>query len=392
MINKHIDRLQKLSAQFIQYQTTEDRPDEITNCLSWVSNYISAHAPAAQIHKLESQGKKSLFITRETLQPKIIFCAHLDVVSAHNSNLFTAICDSNGRLVGRGAADMKGPAAALLDIFVEEAIPEVGVLFTTDEEIGGENGVKYFLKMIDWQPDVVILPDGGANMRLITEQKGILRIQLNAAGQSAHSARPWLGDNAIVRLSRAYEALLRKYPTPMHEDDWRASITLTQINGGSAPNVVPLNAIGTLDIRYPFTSQEDAMKLYQSVCATVKRYQVTTTLVSFANGFTLDVFAPAVDVFQNAAKQILGAKLPLSREAGASDARFFSERNIVSLMYQPVCGGWHTEHEWVDLQSLYQFRQITSQFSTAYADITGSEIEMSDAHFRDALDIVAKNA
>ncbi len=392
MINKHIDRLQKLSAQLISYQTTADRPDEIAKCLHWVSNYISAHVPSAHIIELESQGKKSLFITHATLQPKIIFCAHLDVVATHNPNLFTAVCEPNGRLVGRGAADMKGPAAALLDIFVEEANPDIGLLFTADEEVGGENGAKYFLKIIDWQPEVVILPDGGANMRLITEQKGILRIQLDATGQSAHSARPWLGDNAILRLSRAYEALLRKYPIPMYEDDWRVSITLTQINGGSAPNVVPLAAIGTLDIRYPFTSQEAAMKLYQSVCAIVKRFQVTPTLVSYAGGFALDIFASAVDVFQNIAERTLGAKLPLSREAGASDARFFSERNIASLMYQPVCGGWHTEYEWVDMQSLYQFHQLTSQFTAAYSDFSNSALDICSGSYSDTADIAIKEA
>ena len=69
---------------------------------------------------------------------------------------------------------------------------------TGDEETGGFNGAAKALAHI--RAEFCIALDGGDTGRIITREKGILRIQAAASGKSAHGSRPWLGKNAIEIL------------------------------------------------------------------------------------------------------------------------------------------------------------------------------------------------
>src|SRR5262249_584735 len=150
------------------------------------------------------------------------------------------------------AADMKGPVAALMDVFVAEAHSHVGLLLTCDEESGGAHGTQHVLRSLAWRPEVVLLPDGGASMRLVTQQKGLLRLKLTAVGRSVHAARPWQGINALERAFRGYQSMRRAYPPPREEADERISVTLTALHSvGNSPNALPDVAEGVLDVRYP---------------------------------------------------------------------------------------------------------------------------------------------
>lgn len=363
-----IERLATITEQLVSFPTIEHNATEIDTCLNWVKSHILAHSPRLNVQEFMSQGKRSLLFTAGLEPPTVLFCGHLDVVDAPRQSDFQTTRIDATRLRGRGTADMKGPIAAMIDIMTHDPVSDTGLLLTTDEEIGGENGVGYILPLLPWKPDVVILPDGGANMRLITEQKGILRLRLIAHGQSAHSSRPWLGDNAILKLTNAYSALMRKYPAPIAEDDWKVSMTLSEIIGGISPNSVPWIAEGTLDVRFPAMSDEDDARLLANLKQNLKRRHIETSVVSSAPGFKLDSNSPFIKQLQSIAASILQRPFDLAREAGASDARYFAEYGIPVLMFQPFCAGWHSDNEWIDLASLAQFRSICHAFAKEQAE------------------------
>ena len=74
-------------------------------------------------------------------------------------------------------------------------------MFTTDEELGGENGVGELLKH-GWSAGLAVIPDGGENWQVESAAKGPLRAEIVClAGRSAHGSRPWEGENAIARYS-----------------------------------------------------------------------------------------------------------------------------------------------------------------------------------------------
>ena len=56
--------------------------------------------------------------------------------------------------------------------------------------------------------------------------------------------------------------------------------------------------------------------------------------------------------------------MPIYRSEGASDARFFTKYNIPVIISKPVCAGHHSEHEWIDLESITTYENILLDFAT----------------------------
>lgn len=361
------ERLATITEYLVAFPTVAGNDTGITGCLDWVRQHVLARAPRLRARQFVSRGKPSLLFSTGNAPPRVLLCGHLDVVEAvDHQRDFRARPLNDDYLGGRGTADMKGPVAALIDIMVTKAQSGLGLLLTTDEETGGEDGVGHFLHAVEWRPEVVILPDGGANLRLVTEQKGILRLRIHASGTAAHGARPWLGQNAIDRLYRGYQALLHAYPIPASEDDWRVSITLSQLHGGIAPNTVPWHAEGLLDIRYPGDGRADAgERLLRDIRRRLSRLQVAADVLAVAPPFVLAAGDPAVERLQRVAADHLGAPLPLARESGASDARYFSAEGVPVIMFQPECADWHAADERVNLASLAQFRTLCAAYARA---------------------------
>jgi succinyl-diaminopimelate desuccinylase len=361
-----LSRLESLASKLIAFHSVAHDPSAIRSCVEWVCEHVRKHAPQLHFQRFQSGGKPSVLFTSGDTPPRVLLCGHLDVVEASRADAFTPRRDSAGRgahLLGRGAADMKGPVAALLDVIEVEPPAGLGLLLTTDEESGGSHGAGYLLGTGDWRPDVVILPDGGANFHLVTEQKGVLRLHLVAQGQAAHGSRPWQGINAVERLYQGYQALLRAYPQPTAEEDWRVSIALTELHTvGNAPNSVPDRVEATLDVRFPGTLPDDGRGLVQEIEHILAAYDTSTEVLVHAPAFLLDRDSPWVEQLQHVARQVRGEPLAYLREAGASDARYFAAKDVPVLLFQPECGQWHHPGEWVGLESLVTFRAICAEF------------------------------
>lgn len=358
------ERLETLTSHLVSFPTVTDQPDAINHCINWVRTHILTRASRLHARQFDSHGRPSLLFSSGDAPPRILLCGHLDVVEAQDRQRdFQARELGEHLLGGRGTADMKGPIAAMIDLMETEAQPGLGLLLTTDEETGGEDGVGAFLRAVEWRPEVVILPDGGAGMRLVEEQKGILRLKISTEGQAAHGSRPWLGINAIDQLYRGYQSLLRKYPIPTGEDDWRISITLSQLHGGLTLNSVPWHAEAILDIRYPGTEARSGQILLADIRRRLARHHIQVDILSQANAFKLDTASPHIARLEQALREYRIDALPRCREAGASDARYFSEEGIPVLMFQPECADWHGANERIMLPSLATFRRALAAFT-----------------------------
>ena len=118
------------------------------------------------IKKYEKNNKFSLVATfKKTKHPKIFFVGHLDVEDAEEELLNPKI--EGNKIKGRGDIDMKGPSAVLIDLFIElskeNKIYDIGLMLTTYEEIGSQNGVEHLLNEENYSCDFAIIPDGGFN-------------------------------------------------------------------------------------------------------------------------------------------------------------------------------------------------------------------------------------
>ncbi|HEY7782969.1 MAG TPA: M20/M25/M40 family metallo-hydrolase [Ktedonobacterales bacterium] len=358
------ERLAEIAGGLVGFPSVAADGEALHACADWVSARM-ARTPSLRVRRFEDVGTPSVLVTVGESVPTVLFCGHLDVVEATDPAAYTGTRQGN-RLIGRGAADMKGPIAALLDIVETEPVAGLGLLLTGDEESGGAHGTAHVLRSLDWRPEVVVLPDGGANMRLVTEQKGMLRLRLTAEGQAAHGARPWLGINALERIIAGYQAVRRAYPPPVDEDDWRVSATLTVLrNRGNAPNTVPDFAEGMLDLRYPGNGPgaSDGQELLRAVRGHLARHDVRSDILLHAPPFVLDPDSPWAGRLRDVARGVLDDPMRLVREAGASDARYFGVEGVPVLVFQPVCADWHGAGEWIDLESLAAFREVCARFA-----------------------------
>lgn len=167
----------------------------------------------------------------------------------------------DGRLYGRGSADMKGGVAAAL--FAARAIQVSGTPFSgalrmaivADEE-GMMSGIKHFVARghaDNVSAALICEPEGG---RVCIEQKGALRIVATATGRMAHGAMPESGSNPVAAiaefLSRA-KSLERDLQEELGEHPYlgKVYVTPTVVEGGSRPqlNVIPATCTACLDVR-----------------------------------------------------------------------------------------------------------------------------------------------
>jgi acetylornithine deacetylase len=196
----------------------------------------------------------------------VVLCGHMDVVPAleldWHSDPFRLTAVDN-RLVGRGAADMKGflalAANRLGAVDPSTLRSPLVLLFTYDEEIG-TLGARHFTET--WPaperlPREVIIGEP-TELRVVRAHKGMLRLRLRFTGRAAHSGFPHLGHNAIEPAARAIVALsgLRRRMegerSPSGEQFPEvpfAALNVGTIAGGSAANIVPDRCEVDLGIR-----------------------------------------------------------------------------------------------------------------------------------------------
>src|SRR6266566_6149784 len=163
-------------------------------------NYIRAEVPLDTVF---TDGETLVYAKRGG-KPLVLLAGHTDTVPAQD-NLPGRIED--GSVVGLGATDMKGGLAVMIEL--ARAGAPFGYLFFGREELpAGESALPGFFERHGLDADLVVMLEPTDN----TIQAGCLgnlNAQLVFHGTSAHSARPWLGDNAIMRAVEALAPLAR---------------------------------------------------------------------------------------------------------------------------------------------------------------------------------------
>jgi succinyl-diaminopimelate desuccinylase len=187
----------------------------------------------------------------------VVLTGHLDTIPAQGNLPGRIEC---GAVHGVGASDMKGGVAVMVELaragvpgrylfFTREEIPmsvsPLPALFATDHLDGVEAAIVL-------EPTDCILHAGCL---------GNLQARVTFHGESAHSARPWTGVNAIHELVHGLEPLAQLEPRDVELDGlvFREVVSVVRIDGGIAANVIPALATAELNFRYaPGRTREDA--------------------------------------------------------------------------------------------------------------------------------------
>ena len=354
--------IQATLSRLVAFQTVSNDRRENTRALRWIAQ--SVQSLPLQVKWFKNNGVSSLFLTtKKTQHPRVLLQAHLDVVDAPPA-LFK-LRKRGGRMYGRGVFDMKFAVACYLKLLhefsAELAKYDFGILLSTDEELGGFNGVGAILDQ-GVSCEVCVLPDGGENWTLQKSGKGVWQFVLESQGISGHSARPWSGRNALEILLDALQEIRNQFPkepcgSQRHLHD---TFSLTILEGGHSINKIPHFARGIIDIRFQNMDPRDRVRT--ALRNRVGNSQLHMKEIASASSYTIGHNNKYVRLFRKLALEEFDIVMPLVNSPGSSDARFFAAKHVPIIVTRPHGGGHHSDEEWINLHSLQRFYAVLKNF------------------------------
>lgn len=355
-------KLEVILKKLITFQTVSKNHAENAACLRWIRSLLRGF-PLYFYSETVQSFPALLITTQKTKNPFLWLVAHVDVVPG-SSSVFSPK-QKKDALVGRGAFDMKFAAACYVKLFQDltEKLPRYnfGVMLTSDEELGGKNGVQYFLSR-RYRSKVAFVPDGGTNWEMERGAKGILEIEVQSKGFSAHASRPWLGKNAIMLLAKFLLKVQRMFPEELCHDKkhWHPTCNVGVFEGGNVANQIPDFAKAELNMRFPSEKQKEGV--LRKIQDLQKKFpHIHVRILHNEPGFKNDGELSYENLFVAIAKKH-GVKTGHVLSHGTSDARFFVQRKVPVVATRPNGGGHHGEHEWIHRRDLERFYQVVKEF------------------------------
>jgi succinyl-diaminopimelate desuccinylase len=237
-------------------------------------------------HAEGRDGRVNLICHRpEKGKPRLVFYGHIDVVPAEGWDAFNPRV-ANGKMYGRGAADMKGSVVALL--LAMESLTgkhlgfDVSAIITTDEEFSQASQLHYLKQYLEPISGAHFLNlDSGFGFASIAAL-GALHVDIKVKGKSVHSGLSHLGENAVEKASLLVSALLdlkhrieaRESAVPTHPDTGLkrmvGRLNVNVVKGGLKVNIIPDECLISVDRRLiPEETMEDAKKELLDTMASV---------------------------------------------------------------------------------------------------------------------------
>lgn len=295
---------------------------------------------------------------------RIVLAGHIDTVPVAGnlpSRFTSGGGDRGGRLYGCGTTDMKSGVAVQLRLAatVPEPTRDVSYVFYDCEEVEAErNGL---LRLSRNHPEwlagdfaVLMEPTGG-----VVEGgcQGTLRAEVRVPGERAHSARSWMGRNAIHDAADVL-GILRGYRAREPEVDglrYREGLNAVGISGGVAGNVIPDSCVITVNFRFaPDRSEEQAA---QHVREVFSGWEVSVT--DHAPAARPGLRHPAAASFLDAVGEAPRAKL------GWTDVARFDALGIPAVNYGPgIPEIAHTRDEYVELARITECEERLRSWMT----------------------------
>ncbi len=292
-------------------------------------------------------------VARTTLgrPSRLVLAGHTDTVPV-NDNATARI--EGDRLWGLGATDMKGGLAVMVDLATSVASPAVDVtyVFYAREEIATEHsGLQ---ELWEARPDLLV-----GDAALLGEPtlsaveagcQGTMRIRVSLAGARAHTARPWMGRNAIHRLGALLATLdgYQERRPVLAGCEYREALQAVLVEGGVAGNVVPDRA--TLVVNHRFAPDRTAEQAEAHVREVLAPHLAPGDEVELVNVAAAAV--PAVD-HPLLAALIEHNGLAVRAKLGWTDVSFFAAHGVPAANFGPGDSAIaHTRDEYVERADL----------------------------------------
>lgn len=358
-------RLVELTKQLIRIPSVSSDVQTLHDMVEQVKWFFAIY-PDAEVQLLSYNTKPCLIVQNfEGKHADIVLCGHLDVVPPSEEWQFEPY-EEEGKLYGRWASDMKDGCAIIITLMQEILAmwytdKKIALWLSSDEEVGWEDGIAA-LMADGWSTDVALIPDSWSLQKVTIAAKGIVTMWLKVHGETAHSSRPRRGDNAIEKAFILYQEIksaIEQSELLKEEYKYRGTtVQLTEIFGGVAMNVVPGEAMMTINIRY--TESYNADSLRNIVDSLLEEYN--TEMLDWSQG---DIMItpethPMIQKYKKIAEEIVGP-VTLNKEHGSTDGAHLPAETAI-ILHQPGDHHIHSRNEYTTVNELEKIYEIYKKF------------------------------
>ncbi|CAM3316225.1 succinyl-diaminopimelate desuccinylase [Tsukamurella hominis] len=327
-----------------------------------IANEVEAALRALEGFEVLRVGNNVLARTNRGLSQRVMLAGHLDTVPIADN---VPSRREGGVLHGCGTVDMKSGDAVFLHLAATMAEPayDLTLIFYECEEIASQfNGLgRIERELPEWlRADVAILgePSGGL---IEAGCQGTIRVRITAAGVRAHSARSWLGDNAIHKLGPVLTALQAYTARTVDIDgcEYREGLSAVKIEGGVAGNVVPDEAFVDVNFRFaPDRTVDEAVAHVREVLAgPIADGALGFEVTDAAPGALPGLGAPA------AAKLVAAAGGRFRAKYGWTDVSRFAALGIPAVNFGPGDPNYaHKRDEHVETAQITEVAAVLRAF------------------------------
>lgn len=309
----------------------------------------------------------NLWAQRGDGAPLVVFAGHTDVVppgprNSWQSDPFVPTI-REGRLYGRGAADMKSSIAAFVTA-IEDFVARypdhpggIGLLLTSDEEGPAVNGT---VKVVEWltargtriQYCIVGEPTSSKTLGDVVKngRRGSLNARLTVHGIQGHVAHPHLACNPIHMLAPALAELTGTEWDRGNDDFPPTSFQISNIHAGTgAENIIP--GLLSLNCNFRFSTAVTEAELRDRVEAILQRHRVEYTIQWTLSGQPyLTRPSGLATAVRRALRETLGIEPALSTDGGTSDGRYVAPTGAEVIELGPINASIHKIDESVAVE------------------------------------------
>ena len=316
-----------------------------------IVDWLTARLEAVPWLELTRVGDNLVARTALGRPMRLILAGHTDTVPP-NGNTDPVV--AGDRLSGLGSTDMKGGIAVMVELartVAEPAVDITYIFYAREEVAAAENGL---LDLLRERPDLMVADAAilGEPTSSVIEAgcQGTMRISVVLTGERAHTARPWMGRNAIHRAGPLLSAIAdteARQPT-IEGCTYREALQVVRVEGGVAGNVVPDRVEMVLNHRFaPDHTPADAEAFARSVVEPYLADGDTFEVVDVAPAAAPGMHHPLLKALQHRHGLAVNAKL------GWTDVARFSELGVPAVNFGPGDASIaHTAGEFVTRRDL----------------------------------------
>ncbi|MCK4399525.1 ArgE/DapE family deacylase [Candidatus Bathyarchaeota archaeon] len=341
--------------------TTKEQP-----CAQWIKDFLEDIGFEAELQVVEKDRANVIGKIGRGKGPGLVLSGHMDVVLAGDPSLWKVTGPfepvvKDGRLYGRGACDMKGPDACILQAVKELAKEsykrQLSVVFTAGEDTGGWYVTKVIEEKKITTADAMygVIPEPSM-MEIIPVHKGSGGAEVLIHGRAAHSSKPELGINANQKAADylyALRGLQSKLDETRHPLLGPTTVECTMMNGGFKSNIIPDQARLTLNFRLipEHKDPEVSRKWFEDIIASLSSKDPEFKAELTRHGASEPLNVPLDSRIVATLRDILGTRI-----VGApyyTEAVNYTKAGIPTV----ICGPGsidqaHTPDEYVSLEQL----------------------------------------